>query len=168
MPVVIRPERAGDEAAIGRVHERAFGRPAEAGFVEAIRDTEAFVPELSLVAYDEDDIVGHVLLSAVPLDSGVEVLALAPLAVLLERQRQGIGALLVTAALERARRTGYPLVVVVGDPAYYRRFGFARASDLGIEAPFPVPEDAWMALALPGHRPAARARVVYPPAFAGV
>jgi putative acetyltransferase len=168
VPIVIRPERAGDGAAIRRVHERAFGRSAEADLVEAIRATEAFVTELSLVACDEDDLVGHVLLSPVPLDPGGKVLALAPLAVLPERQRQGVGALLVTAALDRAQTTDYPIVVLVGDPAYYRRFGFVGASELGIEAPFPVPDDAWMALALRGHRAAVRGRVVYPPAFADV
>lgn len=168
MPVEVRAEVAGDAPAIRSVHQRAFGRPDEADLVEVIRATDGFLAELSLVAYDADCLVGHVLISVVALDSGVEVLTLAPLAVVPERQRQGIGARLVAAVLDRARATRYPVVVVVGDPAFYRRFGFDRATGLGIDAPFPVPRDAWMASTLPAHSAAARGRVVYPPAFAGL
>jgi putative acetyltransferase len=168
VPTEVRQEVADDAPAIRCVHERAFGRRDEADLVEAIRATDGFLAELSLVACDADGLVGHVLVSVVALDSGVEVLALAPLAVVPERQRRGIGTRLVTGVLDRARATRYPIVVVVGDPVYYRRFGFESAAGLGIESPFPVPRDAWMASTLPAHRAAARGRVVYPPAFAGL
>jgi putative acetyltransferase len=148
------------------VHRRAFGKEAEARLVRLIRASERFVPELSLVAEEEGRIVGHVLLSYVDLDGG-RVLSLAPMGVLPEFQRRGIGGQLIRAALDAARDLGEDLVVLVGHPDYYPRFGFTRARTLGIEPPADFPDDAWMAIRLaPG--PGRRGRVSYPPAFAEV
>jgi putative acetyltransferase len=168
VPIAIRPEAPGDEGAIRRVNERAFGGRAEADLVDALRGSEFWLPELSLVAEDDSEIVGHVLFSVVPLDSGPGLLSLGPMAVVPERQRTGIGTALVQRGLERARDTPYPLVVVLGHPEYYPRFGFAPARRLGIATPYEAPDEAWMALALPGHDREVRGTVVYPQAWGGV
>jgi putative acetyltransferase len=163
--IEVRGERPEDRMAIHEVHERAFGRPQEADLVDALRGTEAFLPELSLVAWDDARIVGHILFSRALLETGAPVLALAPLAVLPDRQRGGIGGQLIEAGLERAKATDFPLVIVLGHPEYYPRFGFTPATRDGIVAPFPVPDEAWMAQPLPGYQPTARGRVSYPAAF---
>jgi putative acetyltransferase len=141
---VIRPERAEDAAAVADVVTAAFGRPDEARLVEALRPAAA----LSLVAQDErGGVVGHVMLSHVGLGPGSAV-ALAPLAVAPEQQRRGIGAALVRAALAEAEARGEALVLVLGDPGYYGRFGFRPATALGIESPFAGAGDAFQALPL--------------------
>jgi putative acetyltransferase len=126
------------------------------------------VPELCLVAVEDGDVVGHVMFSRATLDSGHEVLTLAPMAVVPERQRAGIGTALVDEALRRARETEHGLVVVLGHPAYYPRFGFEPAGALGIEAPFDVPAEAWMALRLPAYRSEMAGLLTYAAAFAAV
>jgi putative acetyltransferase len=138
----------------------------EAQIVEALRESEAHVPELCLVAIHDGSVVGHIAFSRVRLESGPEVLALAPMAVLPEYQLQGAGSALVSEALERAAETHFPLIVVVGHADYYPRFGFESADALGIEAPFEVPPEAWMAFRLPSYTPEARGTVIYPDAFA--
>ena len=162
----VRPEEDDDRDAIRKVHESAFETPAEADLVDALRGSEAWRPELSLVAEHEDGVAGHLLLSVAVLDSGRDVLALAPMAVVPDHQREGIGGALVREGLARAVRASYPLVVVVGHPGYYARFGFRPARAQGLEAPFDVPDEAWMALALPAHEPHLRGTVVYPRPFA--
>jgi putative acetyltransferase len=166
--IAVRPERPGDEDAIRRVNELAFEGPVEADLVDALRGSEAWLPELSLVAEDESGIAGHVLFSVVTLDSGPELLSLGPMAVAPERQRAGIGTALVEQGLAGARATGYPLVVVLGHPGYYPRFGFLPARPQGIETPYDAPDDAWMALPLPSYEEGVKGKVRYPPAWEGV
>jgi putative acetyltransferase len=162
--VIIRPERPEDFEAIDDVVAQAFGRDDEARLVRDIRASDNYVPELALVAEDQE-IVGHIMLSYVEL-SGKSVLSLAPLAVRPGRQRDGIGAALTEAALELADKNQEPLVVVLGHPSYYPRFGFEPARALGIEPHMDdVPDDAWMVKRLRAYDPAIRGRVVYPPAF---
>lgn len=97
---------------------------------------------------------------------GPQILALAPMAVLPERQRRGVGSALVQEALERANETTFPLVVVLGHPDYYPRFGFDPASAYGVECPYEgVPDEAWMAQPLAAYEPGLRGRVVYAEAF---
>jgi putative acetyltransferase len=120
---------------------------------------------LCLVALEGEEVVGHIVFSRARLASGHEVLALAPMAVVPERQRAGIGSRLIRDALTKAQATGFPLVVVLGHPEYYPRFGFEPASAHGIEAPWDVPPPAWMALPLPTHDPTARGMVTYARAF---
>jgi putative acetyltransferase len=166
--VNVRSERAGDHDAIRRVNELAFDGPAEADLVDALRGSDAWLPDLSLVAEDDRDVVGHALFTIAGLDSSAEVLSLAPMAVLPGRQRSGIGGALVREGLERARATAYPLVAVLGHAEYYPRFGFEPGSAYGITTPYDVPDEVWMVLPLPGYDPGIRGEIVYPPAFDSV
>jgi putative acetyltransferase len=111
------------------VHQRAFApSTAEATLVDELRAAGDLVAELCLVAVRDGAVGGHVAYSRARV-AGHSVLALAPLAVLPEHQRTGVGALLMRASLERARRTPFTAVVVLGHPAYYVRFGFTPAFD---------------------------------------
>jgi putative acetyltransferase len=165
--VLVRAESAADFAAIAAVVEAAFGRPQEARMVDAIRASADFVPDLSLVVEHEGEIVGHVVLSYVSLEDGTPLLELGPISVRPDRQGAGFGGMLVRAGLEAADARGEPLVLVLGEPAYYGRFGFRRASDIGITAPPDIPDEAWMAIPLAAYRPELRGRVVFSPALAG-
>jgi putative acetyltransferase len=160
--VEIRTERAEDHAAVRAVNEEAFGQPAEARLVDALRADAAFRPELSLVAVDAEQVVGHPLMTVAALDSGAPVLALAPMAVRQTHQRTGVGTALVEEGIRRARETTIPLIVVLGHPEYYPRFGFRPARELDVIAPFDVPDEAWMALPLPTWTPEVRGTVALP------
>jgi putative acetyltransferase len=163
--VEIRPERKKDLKAIAGVTRAAFDQEQEVRMIEAIRASDGFVPEFSLVAEAEGEIVGHVLLSYVDL-AGKRVLELGPISVLPRLQRQKIGSLLVRESIRRAELRGEPLVLVLGHPEYYPRFGFVRASRLGIEPPDDdIPDEAWMAIPLTAYDPALTGRVVFPPTF---
>jgi putative acetyltransferase len=120
------------------------------------------------VAEEGAVIVGHILFSVVQLDSGPELLSLGPMAVTPERQRGAVGSALVRRGLELAQDTAYPLVVVLGHPAYYPRFGFEPARSYGIDTPYEAPDEAWMALPLPRYDERIRGTVAYPPAWSGV
>ena len=123
--------------------EAAFGRRAEAQMVRAVH--AAGDATISLLAGTRDNVVGHVLLSPVTLD-GQELprgLGLAPLAVAPDHQGQGVGSRLIEAGLERARQLGYAYVVVLGDPAYYGRFGSQPASDFAMRYPQDVRDGAF-------------------------
>ena len=168
--LVLRAERPGDATAIAGLHARAFGGEEESQLVEAIRRSDRYVPGLSIVAEIEGHLVGHLLLSHVDLvderDAPVaRVLILAPMSVAPDWQRHGIGSALVRTALRRARARGERLVVLVGHPAFYPRFGFAPARAQGIAAPIRVPDDAWMARWLGTGEEHPRGRIVFPPAF---
>lgn len=171
--VDIRPESGRDRDAISAVVTQAFGRDAEARLVDALRRSSAFVPELSLVAVLDDDIVGHILFTQlhVRADDGTRRpgLALAPLAVSPRVQRCGVGQALVGRGLGAARQLGHPFVVVLGHPAYYPRFGFGPAHRFHIRAPFDVRDEAFMALPLqPTGLSDVRGVVEYAPPFAEV
>jgi putative acetyltransferase len=172
MAPAIRAEATGDATAIRRVHELAFGQPDEARLVDALRGSEAWLPEFSLVAEEGEEVVGHVLLSRIwltgPAGSSPAV-ALAPVAVLPRRQRQGIGAALVRAAIDTAQRRGERLIVVLGDPEYYGRFGFRAARSHGVTGPYDVPDPVFAVLPLAAYDPSRdRGRVDYPAAFGGL
>ena len=147
--VTVRREVAGDIAPIRRVNELAFGQKEEAGIVDKLRDRGGMT--LSLVAVQEDQIVGHILFSPVTIESkgtSFEAIALAPMAVLPAYQGKRIGSQLVRAGLEECRRLGHEAVVVLGHADYYPRFGFAPAKPKGVDCEFEVPEEAWMVLEL--------------------
>jgi putative acetyltransferase len=167
----IRPETPSDCSAIRQVNEQAFGKPNEARIVEGVRESPFFIPELSLVAERDREIVGHLLFSKGRVQGEGEswdLLALGPLAVRPPWQRQGIGSQLIQAGLERAVQQGHRGVFLIGHPAYYPRFGFTPASAFGLELPFEVPDEVFMALPLwPGAMDEIRGTVVYAPAFRG-
>ena len=147
--VIIRPETPDDTPEVRRINELAFGQPAEADLVDRLR--QACADSLSLVAED-DGVVGHILFTPVVIESKerrVTGMGLAPMAVLPDRQQQGIGSRLVTRGLDLLRDRRCPFVVVVGHPEYYPRFGFERASRHGLASQWDgVPDEAFMALIL--------------------
>jgi putative acetyltransferase len=163
----LRAERADDHPAITRVTTAAFGSEREARMIDAIRSSDGFVPEVSLVAEVDGRIVGHVILSYVGLEGADRrVLELGPMSVKPERQRAGIGSALVREALRGAEARGEPLVLVLGHPSYYPRFGFRPAAELRIHPPDQgIPAKAFMAIALSAYDPDLRGRVIFPPAF---
>jgi len=137
LTVTIHPETERDRDAIFRVHSLAFGREDKARLVDALRDG-GFV-RLSLVAESAGQIVGHVLFSELTIegrDGLLPALALAPLAVDPDFQRRGIGSKLVRRGLDRCREQGHRIVIVVGHPRFYPRFGFSRALTRGLCSPY--------------------------------
>jgi putative acetyltransferase len=168
--VVIRPEREADHPVIAEVVRAAFVKhPDEVAlFVERIRASEHFIPELALVAEDFSGVIGHVMLSWVGVEGGSRstILNLTPMSVRPDRQRIGVGTRLIRDALERAEAAGEPAVMVEGISEYYPRFGFERASALGFIAPdSKIPDDAFMVKRLPGYSPDLPGRIIYPAAF---
>jgi putative acetyltransferase len=165
--LIIRPETGKDHAGIAEVTAAAFGNQREARIVDAIRRSDRFVTELSLVAELEGVVVGHVILSYVDLgESSRRVLELGPMSVQPERQRNGIGSALVEEALRRADGRGEPLVLVLGHPSYYPRFGFRPGSEVGLFPPDPrIRDEAFMAIALRAYDPTLQGPVVFPPAL---
>ena len=162
----VRPETAADQEAIWKVLERAFAPSiGEAKLVDELRAAGDLVPDLCLVALEGGEVVGHIAYSRCGLDSGHEALALAPMAVLPGRQRDGIGSMLVRESLELAAGTDFPLVVVLGHPEYYPRFGFEPGAAHGVLDPYGVPPEAWMVHLLPAYTPEARGLVKYAEAF---
>jgi putative acetyltransferase len=130
--IEIRSERPEDYPEVREVNERAFGGVAEAMLVEMLRAASRAV--VSLVAVDQNRVVGHVLFSPVTVAEAPENFSgvgLAPMSVLPEFQNRGIGSRLVREGLEVCRQRGYEVVVVLGHIAYYPRFGFVRAKDCG-------------------------------------
>jgi len=147
MPPRICEESPEDIGAISALVTAAFGTPDEARLIEKLR--EAGLSRISLVAWDGKRLVGHVLFSELPVDTPtgrLPGLALAPLAVLPASQSQGFGTDLVRAGLAAAARQGYAIVCVLGNPAYYQRFGFSLA--LGRQIASPYSGQHWMALEL--------------------
>lgn len=162
--VIIRPESEADRDAIRAVHRAAFGSEEEVELFDRLRDSPAFIPELSLVAELAGRVVGHVILSRARLDER-PVLALGPIGVDPECQRGGIGAALMRAGLDRSVEFGEDLIVLLGHPEYYPRFGFVPASRLGITPPRPWPDEAFMALELRPGGAGGGGAFAYAPAF---
>jgi len=163
--VVIRAERETDLPMIRHVNETAFGAPDEARLVDTLR-TDGLVL-LSAVADLDGLVVGHLLMVRMWIDTRdgtTDAVALAPMAVLPGHQCQGIGGRLIAFGLDAMRARGETIVIVVGHPGYYPRFGFTSAAARSLASPFPG--DAFMALELaPGALDAAPGRVRYPAAF---
>jgi putative acetyltransferase len=172
MKIDIRPEKAGDreeQKSIYDLHLRTFGRRVEPELVGKIRSSENFIPELSLVAVNENKIAGHVIFSLISIKSKREeipVLALSVLCVLPEYQKRGIGTKLVGRGFEECQRLGHNFVIIVGLPSYYPRFGFVPASGYGLSPAFEVPDEAFMAVELTsGALNGISGTVQYPPEF---
>ena len=164
-PWVARVERPGDVEAVHAVNAAAFDTDAEARLVDALRaDADAWVDGLSVVVEDEGTVVGHALVTRCRVGDE-PALALAPCAVLPEHQGRGVGSAAITYAIEAACACDENLLLVLGHPTYYPRFGFTPASGLGVRAPFEVPDEAMMALVLDPSRPVPSGTITYPPAF---
>jgi putative acetyltransferase len=142
----IRFEMPQDVPGIRAVVVAAFGQTGEANLVDGLRRSGALT--LSAVAVGDNRIVGHVAFSPLTIGEKYSALALAPVAVAPDCQRQGIGTALINWSLNECRRLGHSVIIVVGGPAYYRRFGFAPASPLDLECPFPAPAEVFMLLEL--------------------
>ena len=161
----IRPETTADPDAIRQVHRLAFDRYDEARLVDSLRDGGFF--HLSLVAEIRELIVGHILFSDLPIVSAgktIRAVSLAPLAVLPENQGRGIGSALIRAGLDACRRQGHQIVIVLGSPRFYTRFGFSAERAAPLESPFSG--EYWMATELlPGALDGVSGTVQYPPPF---
>ena len=145
----VRAESKDDSVDINHLLKSAFPTDVEARLVHAIR--ESGDPFISLVAEIAEIVVGHIFFTEAHVIDGDTrhlVAALAPMAVIPERQRQAIGSVLVREGLDVCRKRGYPGVVVLGHAEYYPRFGFRMASAFGIRCPYNAPDEAWMAIEL--------------------
>jgi len=147
--MIIRKASSADLEAVLSVERAAFGTDEEADLVRALMDDTSAEPVVSLLAFQGDDAVGHILFTSGRLDpkTPISLSILAPLAVVPDAQNQGIGGRLIEHGAGVLSRLGIDLVFVLGYPGYYRRHGFNAAGRLGFNAPFPIPErnaDAWM------------------------
>ena len=156
MNIIIRQETEKDYEISETVVEKAFKNEVysdhkEQFLVAKLRKSNVFVPELSLVAETNEEIVGHIMFTKLLIKDG-EVkygsLALAPVSVLPEYQNKGIGSKLILQGLKISKEMGFESIIVLGHDKYYPRFGFSPASKWGIEAPFDVPNESFMALEL--------------------
>jgi putative acetyltransferase len=146
MPVICE-ETPKDYEAIGNLNRLAFGGNEEAELVDRLRSTGFVV--VSLVAIENGEIVGHILFSELPIETdqgGIDAVSLAPMAVHPKWQRQGVGSALLWQGLEICRELGKSIVVVLGHPQYYPRFGFSAELAKDLHGPFSG--EAWMALEL--------------------
>ena len=157
--MIIRDEQCADLAAISGIVTAAFGRPGEAVLVDRLRRGGDIV--LSLVAIDGDKVVGHALLSR--MTAPFQALGLGPVAVLPNRQRSGIGSRLIRAVIDRAGQLDWQAIFVLGDPNYYRRFGFDPTLAAGFSCRYAGPH--LMVLPLGAALPAATGLIDYAPAF---
>lgn len=180
--VLIRREGAGDADLIRAVTAAAFAKPgqddpAEAPLIDWLRACPAWIPPLSLVALGLDgEITGHVVCSRGTVRPGntvcpgntveaAPVLALGPLSVRPDQQRKGVGKALMHAVLGAADALGEPMVVLLGHPAYYPKFGFRPASEYGITPKTPEWAPYFQVRALTAHDPAVRGQFAYPEPF---
>lgn len=159
-------EQEKDFPVIKEINNLAFGQSGESELIENIRNTDNYIPELSLVFETEElEVLGHILFSLITIES-IPSLALAPMAVKPDFQNQGIGSLLVKEGLKRCEELGYDSVVVLGHSNFYPKFGFIPASEKGIKCPFEVPNEAFMVFEIkPGALNHAQGTVNYPEAF---
>jgi putative acetyltransferase len=166
MSVVIRSEAEHEREAVHHVNQAAFDGDAEANLVETLRD--GGFAEVSLVAEVDGVIIGHILFSRLSIVTKIgtaDALSLAPMAVLPSHQRRGVGSRLVETGLEACRERGHKVVLVLGHPDFYPRFGFSAELARRLESPFGGGE-AWMALELvPGALEGVEGRAEYSPPF---
>ncbi|MEV0697672.1 N-acetyltransferase [Saccharopolyspora sp. NPDC050389] len=169
--MLIRRELPADVAAIHAVHAAAFAKtaqpgqvPVEAGLVDALRASDAWLPELSLVAERDGEVVGHVVCSRAHVGD-TPALGLGPVGVLPSLQGKGIGAALMHAVLGGADALGEPVVVLLGHLDYYPMFGFEPAEKYGITPPVPEWGSHFQARTLAAYRPSIRGEFAYAKPF---
>ena len=167
--LLLRKEEAGDREIIYSVVKAAFDSAAhsdgnEHDLVNALRKGAAFIPDLSLVAEVDGKIAGHIMFTKAWVGDN-EVLALAPLSVLPEYQRSGIGTALIRQGHKIARELGYGYSIVLGSEKYYPRAGYRPAEEFGIKPPFDVPRENFMACKIKKDAPVIRGTVKYAKEF---
>lgn len=150
--LTIRQENKNDYEEVYKVIKTAFETAEhsdgnEQDLVVALRKSDNFIPELSLVAVMDNKIVGYILFTKIKIGKQEE-LALAPSGVLPEYQKQGIGRTLIQEGNKKAKELGYHYSVVLGSDKYYPKFGYVSAKEYGIVAPFDVPDENFMAIKL--------------------
>ena len=147
--IVVRTENTEDHTSVRIVNELAFGQPYEANLVDALRANAH--PFISLVAVVDERVAGHIFFSPVSIESETGTFTatgLAPMAVLPDYQNRGIGSRLVREGLQECQRMGHDIVVVLGHPNYYPRFGFTPACLKGLRSEYDVPDEVFMVLEL--------------------
>lgn len=149
----IRKSNELEGTQIEKIHIATFGKEKGQVIADLVKDLFAdntAMPFLSLVAVENDQLIGHILYTKVEIiqaEVPVSAQILAPLAVLPDKQKMGVGSKLINKGLEQLKKSGMELVFVLGHPGYYPRCGFTPAGELGFEAPYPIPEEhaaAWM------------------------
>ncbi|MDN3675620.1 N-acetyltransferase [Flavobacterium branchiarum] len=156
MEITIRQENENDYPKVFKIIEEAFKNEEysdhkEQFLVEKLRKSDAFIPELSLVAEVDNEIVGHILLTKLQIenkDQTFESLALAPVSVKPEFQGKGIGSKLILESHAIAKKLGYKSIILLGHENYYPRFGYEQTSKYNIEMPFDVPAANCMVISL--------------------
>ena len=166
--LIIRQEEERDYAEVYETVRRAFAEAKESdgdeqNLVVRLRKSTAFIPELSLVAEKEGQIVGHIMFTRLKI-AGTEQLALAPLSVLPEYQRQGIGGKLIVSGHQIAKKNGVYVFRCPRSSSYYPKFGYRPAAGFGIKCPFDVPGEYFMAVNLQKAN-RLEGTVIYPPEF---
>jgi len=169
--VIVREQQPDDYEAIRQVYADAFrkpqnqdGPPPEVGLFHALWEAGDAIPEFSFTALSSDHVVGHVTASRATV-SADPVVAVGPIGVLAEHQGTGIGSALMRAHITAADVAGVPLIVLLGAPQYYSRFGFRPATELGVIPPEPEWGDAFQARPLNAHTESVTGRFQYAPAF---
>ncbi|HBH17893.1 MAG TPA: N-acetyltransferase [Cyanobacteria bacterium UBA9579] len=156
MDICIRQEKQSDFKEIYDLVKVAFqtakvSNGKEQDFVNQLRNSGNYIPELALVAEDNHKLIGHIMLTKSYISTSnckIETLLLAPISVVLEYRNKGVGTELINKSFEIARKMGYKSVILVGDPAYYSRFGFEKSVDLGIKNSNNIPEEYVLACEL--------------------
>jgi len=150
MDILIRKEEEKDYKNIFNVNKLAFGQEEESNLVDKIRNSKNFIPDLSIVAELNNRLIGHILFSKIEIlgSSVFNTLALAPMAVIPEFQRQGVGSELIKKGIKKAKELGFDSIIVLGHKDYYPKFGFKEASRWKIKCPYKVPQEAFMAIEL--------------------
>lgn len=174
MQITIRQENLSDYDRVLEITNEAFkGLPFsdenESELIRRLRVSPEYIPELSLVAEYENQVVGHILFTPISIESrnkSFPTLSLAPISILPKFQQLGIGSMLINKGHELAKQMGFNSVIVLGHPEYYPRFGYKPISNWPIKSPFDVPDDYFMALELvPGALNRTSGIVCYPAAF---
>ncbi len=164
---VIRDERPSDISGVRIAHQKAFRRDAEATLVDRLREEARIVS--SVVAEIGNEIVGNAIFSRISVstsDGRIDALALAPVAVLPQYQRQGVGSRIIQHGVRASARHGYAAIFVLGDPSYYSRFGFSSDIARRVSSPYSKAGAAWMALEIkPASLSDGHAHATYPEAF---
>lgn len=167
--MIIRQEKLNDRQEIYQLIQAAFATAKysdgnEQDLVVALRNSNSFIPELSLVAEINNQLVGHILFTKAKIEKE-EILVLAPLSVKPQYQKQGIGKALIKEGHRIAKNLGYSYSIVLGSQFYYPKFGYIQAKKLGINPPKDIPSANFMAFKLQKNAKAIQGNVIYPKEF---